>query len=330
MESPSPQSGEVNKAAGSPRGDAKGPSDDLLRFEDHADVMGSTFSIIVYGADRANMEAAVDAAFEEVQRLDQMLSNYLPSSEWSEINRSVAHRVVGVSPELFRLLSDCVEYSRQSEGAFDITVGRLMKVWGFYKGTGRLPLPGEVNAALASVGSHHVRLDPARLTVQFDHAEVELDPGGIGKGYAIDRMVDILKQRGMTSALLAGSASTIYGLGSPPGEPRGWRVSVGNPRSPRQAATEVFLKNSALSTTAGYERFFRAQGRAYSHILDPRTGYPAQGTSLVSVLARRAIDSEAWTKPYFIHGRAWTAEHKPAEFSVFFYDDTQEPACGWL
>jgi FAD:protein FMN transferase len=298
-------------------------------LESHADAMGTTFSIMVYGTDRANMEAAVNAAFDEVQRLDQMLSNYLPTSEWSGVNCVAGHRPARVSPELFQLLSDCAEYSRRSEGAFDITVGRLMKAWGFYKGTGRVPQPSEVQAAMTCVGAHHLRLDRAAMTVQFD-TEVELDPGGIGKGYAVDRMVQILRQRGMESALVAGSASTIYGLGTPPGEPRGWRVSVSSPRDPRKAATEVFLKNAALSTTASYEKFFRAQGRTYSHILDPRTGYPAQGASLVSVLAPRAVDSEAWTKPYFIHGRAWTAKHKPAEFSVFFCDDAQEPACEWL
>ena len=101
--------------------------------------MGSTYSIAVYGNDRALMEASVDAAFEEVQRLDRMLSNYKPESELSQVNRYAEERPVEVSPELFRLLSACVEYSRESEGAFDITVGPLMKVWGFYKGTGRLP-----------------------------------------------------------------------------------------------------------------------------------------------------------------------------------------------
>jgi FAD:protein FMN transferase len=305
-------------------------SGELLRLEQHVDAMGTTFSIIVYGTDGANMEASVDAAFAEVQRLDQLLSNYIATSEWSELNRLAGHCSVRLSPALFQLLSDCVQYSRRSEGAFDITVGRLMKVWGFYQGTGRIPLPAEINAALSSVGSHLIHLDPAELTVRFGRTGVELDPGGVGKGYAIDRIVEILKQRGIERALVAGSASTIYGLGMPPNEPRGWCVSVGSPRNPRIAATDVFLKNAAVSTTANYGKFFRAEGRTYSHILDPRTGYAAQGTSLVSVLAPRAIDSEAWTKPYFIHGRAWTERHKAAEFSVFFCDDAKDPACGWL
>jgi thiamine biosynthesis lipoprotein len=112
---------------------------ELLRLEKSADAMGSTYSVALYGYDRVQMEAAADAAFDEVRRLDELLSNYRPGSQWSEVNRDAASRPVQVSPELFQLLSACVEYSRQSEGAFDITVGPLMKVWGFYKGTGHLP-----------------------------------------------------------------------------------------------------------------------------------------------------------------------------------------------
>ena len=288
--------------------------------------MGSTFSIILYGNNHCEIEAAIGAAFAELHRLDQMLSNYRADSEWSTVNLNAAHWAVAVSPELFHLLSKCEHYSEQSAGVFDITVGALMKVWGFYKGNGRLPGAEEVVSALARVGYRHVHLDPAQLKVQFDRPGVELDPGGIGKGYAIDRMVDILKQRGFTSALVAGSRSSIYGLGTPPTEPKGWRIRVAGAADSRQSATEVFLQDLAISTSAGFEKFFFAEGKMYSHIIDPRTGYPAQGASLVSVLAPRAIDSEAWTKPYFIHGPAWTAKHKPIEFRVFFCNGMGTPS----
>src|SRR5215471_527190 len=125
---------------------------ELLRLEKSADAMGATYSIALYGYDRVKMEAAADAAFDEVRRLDDLLSNYKPASEWSQVNRNAATHPVKVSPELFGLIQACLEYSRQSEGAFDITVGPLMKVWGFYKGSGHLPHRPEVTAALAKVG----------------------------------------------------------------------------------------------------------------------------------------------------------------------------------
>jgi len=303
---------------------------ETLRLEKSADAMGSTYSIAVYGDDRVQLEAAVDAAFDEVRRLDDLLSNYKPESEWSEVNREAAQRPVKVSPELFRLLQECLEYSRESEGAFDISVGPLMKVWGFYKGSGHLPHRAEVQAAMAKVGYRHILLDPANQTVRFDRPGVELDPGGIGKGYAVDRMVDVLKQKGVGIALVAGSGSSIYGLGAPPEEPKGWRIDIKDPWDVSKSLAEVYLRDMSMSTSGSYEKFFRAEGKIYAHIMDPRTGYPAQGSVSVSVVAPRTIDSEAWAKPFFVNGRLWTVKHKPKEFRVFFCEDKVEKPCAWL
>jgi thiamine biosynthesis lipoprotein len=307
---------------------ADGP--ELLRIERTGDAMGATYSIVLYGYDRAKMEAAVDAAFGEVGRLDAMLSNYRAESEWSAVNRHAADAPFKASPELFQLLSACLAYSRQSEGAFDITVGPLMKLWGFYKGFGRLPRRAEVAATLPKVGYRHVHLDSDAGTVWFDRSGVELDPGGIGKGYAVDRMVDVLRKQGFEIALVAGSDSSIYGMGAPPTEPKGWRVDIKDPRNAHRTVAEAFLKDASMSTSGSYEKFFRANGRIYAHIMDPRTGYPAQGSVSVSVIAPRTIDSEAWAKPYFVNGRQWAARHKPKEFRVFFCEDRAEQPCAWL
>ena len=305
-------------------------SPEWLRLEKSAGAMGSTFSVALYGTDRIKLEAAADAALEEAQRLDEMLSNYKPESELSLVNRDAAQWPVRVSPELFRLLSDAVEYSRESEGAFDMTVGPLMKVWGFYKGTGHLPHQAEVAAALTKVGYRHIQLDADAGTVRFDRPGVELDPGGIGKGYAVDKMVEILKQRGVKIALVAGSDSSIYGLGAPPAEPRGWAVEIKDPWDKTKTAATVYLKDMSLSTSGSYEKFFRAEGRVYAHIMDPRTGYPAQGSVAVSILSPRTLDSEVWAKPYFVNGRRWAAQHKPKDFRVFFCEDRTDQPCAWL
>jgi thiamine biosynthesis lipoprotein len=303
---------------------------ELLRLEKSADAMGSTYSVALYGYDRVRMEAAADAAFDEVRALDELLSNYKPASEWSEVNRYAAERPVKVSPELFRVLSVCMEYSRESEGAFDITVGPLMKVWGFYKGSGHLPHKPEIAAALAKVGYRHVHLDAAAQTVWFDRPGVELDPGGIGKGYAVDRMVEVLRRNGVKAALVAGSGSSIYGMGAPPDEPRGWLVKIKDPWDNRKTQAEVFLKDSSMSTSGSYEKFFRAEGKIYAHIMDPRTGYPAQGSVSVSVIAPRTVDTEAWAKPYFVNGRQWAAKHRPKDVRVFFCEDRMDKPCAWL
>lgn len=302
----------------------------LARLDLTEEAMGSSFSLVLFGPDRPRLESAAAAAFAEAHRLDRLLSNYLAESEWSAMNREAASRPVRVTPELFALLSDCLEYSRMSDGAFDITVGPLIKVWGFYKEDGRLPQPREVKDAVNRVGYRHVQLDPGPRTVRFARPGMDLDPGGIGKGYAVDRLVEVLEQAGVRIALVSASGSSIYGLGAPPDDPQGWPITIRSPRDPSAVATHVVLKNMSLSTSGSYEKFFWAEGRTYSHIVDPRTGYPAQGTSAVSVVAPRTIDSEAWTKPFFINGRVWAMAHKPAGFRVFFCEDRPRPACGWL
>ena len=303
-----------------------GQSTEQARLELTEEAMGASFSLVLVGPDRAGLESAAAAAFAEVHRLDRMLSNYLVDSEWSAMNRSAAKGPFPVSPELFTVLSSCLEYSRQSSGAFDVTVGPLIKVWGFYKGEGGMPRPKAVADALTRVGYRHVQLDPAARTVRFARSGMELDPGGIGKGYAVDRMVDVLKRAGVRVALVSASGSSIYGMGAPPEDPKGWPITIRTPRDPDAVAATVFLEDMSLSTSGSYEKFFWANGRTYSHIVDPRTGYPAQGTSAVSVVSPRTIDSEAWTKPFFINGRAWSSAHKPAGFRVFFCEDARGAA----
>jgi thiamine biosynthesis lipoprotein len=302
----------------------------LLRLEESLDAMGSTFTVTLYGDDGEKLEAAVEAAFAEVRRLDQMLSNYRPDSELSGINRFAAERPVRVTPELFDLLARCLEYSGQSQGAFDITVGPLMKVWGFYRSSGRLPSRDEVALALRKVGYRKVLLNAADHTVRFAEPGVELDPGGIGKGYAVDHMVDVLRDNGIASALVSAGGSSMYALGSPRHEGPGWEVKIRHPKDQRQTVETLYLRDQSISTSGRYERFFEADGRVYSHIMDPRTGYPAPGMLSVSVIAPTALDSEAWTKPCFILGRQWAARHKPKHFRVFLCEDRAEQPCAWL
>ncbi len=292
--------------------------------------MGGTFAVIAYGADPVQVEGAVALALEEAVRLDHLLSNYKPSSEWSGINREAGKRSVPVSAEIFGLLEACRRYSEDSQGAFDITVGPLLKTWRFYKGSGRLPHRAEIRTALDKVGFRRVELDRTGQTVRFAGPGVEIDPGGIGKGYAVDRMVAILRAQGVQSAFVSAAGSSIFGLGAPPQEPRGWKVKIGHPRDSQQTIEEIYLKDMSLSTSGSQEKFFEAGGRIYSHIFDPRTGYPSEGRLQVSVLAPRTLDSEAWTKPVFIEGRTWAAQYLPKGLRAYICEDKRELSCAWL
>jgi thiamine biosynthesis lipoprotein len=182
---------------------------------------------------------------------------------------------------------------------------------------------------MARVGYKHIRLDPSHQTVRFLRPGMEIDPGGIGKGYAVDRMVETLRSNGLRSAMISAGGSSIYAFGSPP-EQHGWKVKIRDPRSAAKTVAEVSLHDESMSTSGTSEKFFMAGGRLYSHIFDPRTGYPATGTLSVSVIAPKTMDSEAWTKPFFIRGSDWAARHKPAGFRVYFCEDKVEQACEWL
>jgi thiamine biosynthesis lipoprotein len=264
-----------------------------------------------------------------MQRLDAMLSNYKPHSEWSEMNRGASYGPFRVSDELFRLIEQCLRYSEETEGTFDISVGPLMKVWGFYKGSGHLADRTSVENALKDVGYRYIVLDRQSMTVRFNRPGLELDPGGIGKGYAVDRVVQVLKHQGIESALVSAGGSSIYALGSPPGK-SGWKVHLADPKQPSHAIETVFLRDESLSTSGSYERFFCADGRMWSHIMDPRTGYPSEGMLSASVIAPQTIDSEVWAKPFFILGRRWTAEHKPQDLKVFLCEDKPANSCTWV
>lgn len=307
------------------------PSDsDVLRLRQSVSAMGSTFSIVVYGRDRDGMEAAVRAAFDEVHRLDGLLSSYRPESEWSLVNRRAAQEPVAVSPELFELISVCLEQSRETEGAFDITVGPLKKAWGFHRGTGSVPTAEELAAARRHVGYQFVELDAARQAVRFEHPGVELDPGGIGKGYAVDRMVEILRRHGLDSALVAGSKSSIFGLGVPPAGAGGWHAEIRSPERPGTAVARVLLNDASLSTSGTGEQRHWSAGQMHSHIVDPRTGWPVRTVAQVSVVTSRALDGEVWAKACLLNGPRWAANRKPDDCRVMFCGEDPAQPPTWL
>ena len=185
------------------------------------------------------------------------------------------------------MLEICVRRSEQTDGAFDITVGPLMKSWGFFRGRGRLPTQAELSDVLKRVGYRHLKLDAGRRTIGFDESGIDIDLGGIAKGYAVDRAVDILRSNGITSALVSSGTSSIYALGSPPGA-QGWKITLRDPYDAHKPADVIHLQNYSLSTSGNYERFFEIDGKSYCRIMNPHTGWPVQGVLSAAVLVATA------------------------------------------
>jgi FAD:protein FMN transferase len=263
--------------------------------------MGTEYSLYLYAPSREEAAAIAKPVFDEVDRVDALLSNYRPDSELSRINRRAFDDEVTTDPETFRFLATCLAWSERSHGAFDISVGKLMKVWKFFGASGALPSPEELADARADVGWEKIRLNPERRTVRFLAAGIELDPGGIGKGYAVDRAVKLLRAKGVSSALLSAGSSTIYALGAPPGE-AGWKVRVPSPHAEGGTISTVVLRDTSLSTANLSEKNFVHQGQFYGAIMNPQTFQPVRGMLQVTVISQSATDSDVLSNALFVSG----------------------------
>ncbi|WP_254064015.1 FAD:protein FMN transferase [Granulicella sp. S190] len=262
--------------------------------------MGTEFSIDIYAHNQSEADRAINLAFDEVDRLEDLLSNYRPSSELSRISREASNEPVTTDPETFRFLQRAFYWSARSEGAFDITVGPLLRAWGFFFQGGRIPSGSELVSLRSKVGWQKVILDSQARTVSFSHHQsMELDPGSIGKGFAIDQVVTMLHGLGVTSAFLSAGGSTLYAIGAPPGT-TGWPVNIPDPIHPGRIASRILLKDSSLSTGACTEKFFIKDGHRYCHIFDPKSLRPVEGVLQTSVIDPSATDSDALSTVVFV------------------------------
>jgi thiamine biosynthesis lipoprotein len=282
--------------------------------------MGTIYTVVAYGRDQTFLSEVVGEVFDKIDQLDAEMSNYKPESELSAINRDAAQHEVTMAPQLFDLIECSLRASQESGGDFDITVGPLMKVWGFFRGQGRLPGPAEIAEVRKRIGYQHVHLDRARRTIRFDTGGMELDLGGIAKGYAVDQAAEILRSNGVTAALVSSGTSSIYALGSPPGE-RGWKITVRDPFREDKPADVLRLQDFALSTSGNYEKFFRINGKVYCHIMDPHTGWPVQNMLSTVAAVPTGVETEALTKIFFVGGvekaRQYLATH-PNAIGIFY------------
>jgi thiamine biosynthesis lipoprotein len=275
--------------------------DSLVRHEASHAAMGTVFSIAAYGTNSERLQDSLARCFQEIDRLDNLMSRYKPDSELSTINREAFHRAVVVTPELFNLLQGSLRFSEQTYGAFDITVGPLMELWGFFRGCGRLPEPRELEQALRRSGYRHLKLNAAAHTLRFDVPGIELDLGAIGKGYAVDRVVEILRADGVSRALVSGGTSSIYSIGAPPGE-HGWEISVCDPFDRRKQACSLRLRNMSISISGSQEKSFLLDGKVYTHLLDPRNGKPVEDMLMTVVIAASNTASDALSTAFFVSG----------------------------
>lgn len=263
--------------------------------------MATRFELVLHGGDAVALRAAGEAALAEIRRLEEALSFYRPTSELNRVNRSAARGPVTTSPLLFGLLRHAKELHGRTNGAFDVTIGPLMQCWGFTTGGGARPAEDAIRQARSVTGMELVELDAARRTVRFGRSGVQVDLGAIGKGFAIEEAVSVLRSSGVEHAFLHGGTSSMAAIGHPPGE-SAWKVAVAAPGTDAVASV-VRLKNEALSVSAPAGKAFREGTSTYGHVIDPRTGRPVQGALLATVVHDSATVCDALSTALLVLGR---------------------------
>jgi thiamine biosynthesis lipoprotein len=264
--------------------------------------MATVFEVLLPYDARDSQNAANDA-LDLIDRLEAQLTVYRSTSEVSRLNRVAGLAPVPVESGLFDLLAFAAQLSGETDGAFDITAGPLIKAWGFFRRQGRVPEPDELAEALGRVGMTHVELNPERRSVRFRKRGMEINLGSIGKGYALDRAaLKLWDEWGVRSALLHGGTSSVLAIGTPPGEPRGWAIGIKHPWEPTRRLATVRLRGRALATSGATFQNFEYNGRRLGHLLDPRTGRPAEGVALAMALAPTASEADALATAFYVLG----------------------------
>lgn len=256
--------------------------------------MATRFEIVLHGENTASLRAAGEEALDEIGRLESQLSLFKPTSEIARLNSRAAHEPVRVTPSLFSLLELAKKLSEETDGMFDITIAPLMKCWGLMQREGKIPSPEELTEARSKVGMCKVHLNRADFTVRFEREGVMLDLGAVGKGYAVERAAELLREAGMTSALLHGGTSTVHAIGILP-DGNSWKIAIEQPSSKdkKDLLATIPLKDESLSVSAVWGKSFEADGKTFGHVIDPRTGQPVSESLLAAIVFPSATETDA-------------------------------------
>lgn len=262
-------------------------------------VMGTKASVTIYGLGESDAGRAASDAMGEMHRMENMMSVWKRDSELSRLNRESMGKPLRVSEELSLLVEKAIDFCGSTDGAFDITTGPLIELWGFRAGEPAIPDDGDIEKAAGKTGCHMVRVDSLTREITLEPG-TELDLSGIAKGYSVDRCAAVLRELGIESALI-NLGGNILAIGSPPGK-EGWKIGIRDPLGSRNIVGTIVLRNAAVATSGNYENFLEVGDDRYGHIIDPRTGYPCGDVLSVTVMAPDAVSADALSTGLFVLG----------------------------
>lgn len=264
--------------------------------------MGTYANVTLVTADSLASAPAARRAQARLVWVDSLMSNWTQTSEVARVNREAAHADVVLHPAVAHVVECALRVGRESDGAFDITVEPLVRMWGFLGGPKRVPSEAERAAAFEKVGPRRLHFEDSSGTLRFEREGVRIDLGGIAKGYAVDEAAAALRNAGVRAALVDLSGN-MFAIGSPATSPA-WRIGIRDPRDRVGYFARLHLRDEAISTSGKYEQFVVEGGRTFGHIMDSRTGWPAEGLISVTVVATTAMEADAWSTSLFVLGPA--------------------------
>jgi len=283
--------------------------------------MACQFQILLNADEQHSAAETAVQALDLVDELEEQLSIFRSESEISRVNRLAAEKPQAVSANVFQLLTLAKQIWQETNGAFDITSTPLSKVWGFHTRQSTLPLPDDITSAKQTLGCQFLQLK--NNTVSFDHSQLEINLGGIGKGYALDRCREHFASHQIENYLLHAGHSSILAHGNRKNSTtknRGWQIALRHPLIPQRHLANIWLQDHAIGTSGDANQFFYHQGKRYGHVIDPRSGWPVQHTLSATVISHSAAAADALATAFFVigpdHATQYCQQHPGTSFII--------------
>ena len=269
-------------------------------FKKEQSLLGSPFEITVVATDSVQAKLYTDFAILEVKRIENLVSDWIPTTQISQVNQNAGIKPIEVDKEVFDLVERAIKISKLTSGAFDISYASMDKIWKFDGSMKKMPTEEAIKKSVEKVGYQNIILNPTDKTIFLKNKGMKLGLGGIAQGYIADKIKEVLQEKGCTSGLVNVSGDINTWGKQPNGEP--WSVGIINPMNKNKVFATFILDDSAVETSGSYEKFVVFNGKRYSHIIDPRTGYPASGIVSVSVFAKQTELADALATGIFVLG----------------------------
>ena len=263
-------------------------------------MLGSPFEITVVATDSVQAKLYTDLAISEVKRIENLVSDWIPTTQISQVNQNAGIKPIKVDQEVFDLVERAIKISKLTSGAFDISYASMDKIWKFDGSMKQMPTEEAIKKSVEKVGYQNIILNPKDKTIFLKNKGMKLGLGGIAQGYIADKIKEVLQEKRCTSGLVNVSGDINTWGKQPNGEP--WSVGIINPMNKNKVFATFILDDSAVETSGSYEKFVVFNGKRYSHIIDPRTGYPASGIVSVSVFAKQTELADALATGIFVLG----------------------------